>query len=201
MGTNPDIFEVCQTADTGFDFAASSWMREEKRRLEVAVRTKERQKGIDEDEHTLRLPIAQGNAYRMLDDEMVVHGLGWVLRRRCNFELRLRIAGRMHFRWVESHCWGRESEGVLVEMGGKGSIAAWRWLFRIEGTFTVVIALLVMMVLPDYLNLTQWLSETEQFIAQKWLVDDVSAADEDDSEEGKFSWPETRGSLIPKYGS
>ena len=50
-----------------------------------------------------------------------------------------------------------------------------------------MIALLVMMVLPDYPNLTSWLSETEQFIAQKRLVDDVGAADEDDSEEGKFT--------------
>jgi MFS family permease len=75
---------------------------------------------------------------------------------------------------------------VLTNMGGKKHIAAWKWLFIIEGSITVFIALLAMFVLPDYPNSTRWLSETENFIAQKRLVDDVAAADEDDSEEGVF---------------
>jgi hypothetical protein len=41
---------------------------------------------------------------------------------------------------------------VLTDMGGKQGIAAWRWLFIIEGAITVVIALLAMFVLPDYPN-------------------------------------------------
>jgi hypothetical protein len=50
----------------------------------------------------------------------------------------------------------------------------------------VVTALLAMFVLPDYPNSAAWLSENEHFIVQKRLVDDVGAADEDDSEEGTF---------------
>ena len=73
-----------------------------------------------------------------------------------------------------------------MDMGGKQGIAAWRWLFILEGAITVVISLLALFVLPDYPNSTAWLGDNEQFIGQKRLMDDVGAADEDDSEEGKF---------------
>jgi MFS family permease len=81
---------------------------------------------------------------------------------------------------------GLIAASVLTNMGGKKHIAAWKRLFIIEGSITVFISLLAMFVLPDYPKFTRRLSETEKFIAQKRLVDDVGAADEDDSEEDVF---------------
>jgi len=81
---------------------------------------------------------------------------------------------------------GLIAAGVLADMGGKKGIAAWKWLFIIEGALTVVIAFLSMAILPDYPSTTRWLSESERLIAQKRLVDDVGAADENDAEESIF---------------
>jgi hypothetical protein len=43
-----------------------------------------------------------------------------------------------------------------------------------------------MFILPDYPQTTKWLSEKEMFIAERRLVDDVGAADEDDGNQRAF---------------
>jgi len=106
----------------------------------------------------------------------------WYTRKEMQLRVTILNAGNL----AAQAFGGLIAAGVLTNMGGKAHIAAWRWLFIIEGVLTVVIAVLAMTVLPDYPNSTRWLSETEIYIAQKRLVDDVGAADEDDSEEGKF---------------
>lgn len=79
---------------------------------------------------------------------------------------------------------GLIAAGVLSDMQGDRGIAAWRWLFIIEGALTVFIAILTVWILPDYPESTRWLSDVERFIAQKRLVDDVGVADNDEANEG-----------------
>ncbi|KAH8747255.1 hypothetical protein BGZ57DRAFT_172324 [Hyaloscypha finlandica] len=45
---------------------------------------------------------------------------------------------------------GLIAAGIIACMEGKAGRPAWEWLFIIEGSITVVIALLVMPLLPDY---------------------------------------------------
>lgn len=106
----------------------------------------------------------------------------WYTRKEMQLRVTILNAGNL----AAQAFGGLIAAGVLTDMGGKQGIAAWRWLFIVEGVLTVAIAFLAMFILPDYPNSTSWLSESEQFIAQKRLVDDIGAADEDDSEEEKF---------------
>ncbi|KAI6017149.1 major facilitator superfamily domain-containing protein [Pisolithus marmoratus] len=76
---------------------------------------------------------------------------------------------------------------VLGTMEGKLHIAAWRWLFFIEGIVTVTVGILSMWLLPDYPHNTRWLSVEEKRLAQLRLAKDVGEADVD-SEEARWEW-------------
>jgi hypothetical protein len=86
--------------------------------------------------------------------------------------------------------------GILSDMQGAKGLAAWRWLFIIEGvrlsfisqrdarlTFparlwlqalTIFFAFVAAIVLPSYPNTTMWLTEHERYIAEQRLklIDD-----------------------------
>ncbi|KIM50312.1 hypothetical protein SCLCIDRAFT_1225422 [Scleroderma citrinum Foug A] len=72
--------------------------------------------------------------------------------------------------------------GILRTMDGTLGIAAWRWLFYIEGAITICIGLLSMWLLPDYPDNTTWLTVEERRIAQLRLAGDVGEADADAQE-------------------
>ncbi|KAF2145692.1 uncharacterized protein K452DRAFT_264943 [Aplosporella prunicola CBS 121167] len=67
--------------------------------------------------------------------------------------------------------------GVLANLDGAHGINAWRWLFIIEGTITVGIALIAAVVLPDFPATTRWLTPEERSYAQWRLIDDTGEAD------------------------
>ncbi|KAI6017152.1 hypothetical protein EDC04DRAFT_2608106 [Pisolithus marmoratus] len=75
---------------------------------------------------------------------------------------------------------------VLETMNGKLNVAAWRWLFFIEGIVTVTVGLLSMWLLPDYPRNTRWLNAEEGCPAQLRLVKDVGEADMDSEEASIF---------------
>ncbi|KAI6142740.1 major facilitator superfamily domain-containing protein [Pisolithus tinctorius] len=68
---------------------------------------------------------------------------------------------------------------VLSTMEDKFSIAAWRWLFFIEGLVTINVGILSMWLLPDYPHNTRWLNLEERRLAQLRLAKDVGEADTD----------------------
>ncbi|KAI9459750.1 major facilitator superfamily domain-containing protein [Boletus coccyginus] len=72
--------------------------------------------------------------------------------------------------------------GILRNMQGKLDIAAWRWLFYIEGAITIFIGLLAMWLLPDLPHNTLWLSPAERRLVQVRLAQDVGEADKNPSE-------------------
>ncbi|KAI0401508.1 allantoate permease [Xylaria palmicola] len=71
--------------------------------------------------------------------------------------------------------------GVLSNLSGAHGISGWRWLFIIEGTITIGVALLAMFILPNYPANTKWLTPEEQAYAQWRLADDTGEADLADS--------------------
>ncbi|KAF8548637.1 MFS general substrate transporter, partial [Imleria badia] len=67
-------------------------------------------------------------------------------------------------------------------MQGTLGIAAWRWLFYIEGAITIFIGLLSMWLLPDFPHNTRWMSPAERRLVQARLAEDVGEADRDSTE-------------------
>ncbi|KAI9459749.1 major facilitator superfamily domain-containing protein [Boletus coccyginus] len=72
--------------------------------------------------------------------------------------------------------------GILSNMQSELGIAAWRWLFFIEGAITMFIGLLAMWLLPDLPHNTRWMSPAERRLVQARLAEDVGEADQDSSD-------------------
>ncbi|KAI0918954.1 hypothetical protein AcV5_002000 [Taiwanofungus camphoratus] len=73
--------------------------------------------------------------------------------------------------------------GILSGMQGKRGIAAWRWLFYIEGSISIFIGILAIFILPDYPHNTRWLTPAQLRLAQVRLAEDAGEADEDSAQE------------------
>jgi len=69
--------------------------------------------------------------------------------------------------------------GILAKMQGVLGLAAWRWLFYIEGAITMFFGFLTMWLLPDFPYNTRWLNAAERRLAQVRLAEDAGEADKD----------------------
>lgn len=67
---------------------------------------------------------------------------------------------------------------ILGNLDGARGLDGWRWLFVIEGTFTIAIALVAGAVLPNYPATTRWLTDEEKAFAAWRLRADVNEEDE-----------------------
>ena len=72
---------------------------------------------------------------------------------------------------------GLISHAVYTSLEGSLGLRAWRWLYIIAGTCTVVVACWAFFVLPDYPNNTRWLHAEERAVAELRLIADRGAAD------------------------
>ncbi|KAJ0269785.1 hypothetical protein COL940_012192 [Colletotrichum noveboracense] len=63
-------------------------------------------------------------------------------------------------------------------MNGKLGLADWRWLFIIEGTIPIPVAVLTYFTLPDYPATTKWLTDEERQLATLRITEE--AVEEDD---------------------
>lgn len=79
---------------------------------------------------------------------------------------------------------GLISAGILKGMQGATRLSSWRWLFILEGAFTLLIGLLAVFVLPDFPHSTKWLSQDEKVCAVHRLIED---AGREHAGEGKVS--------------
>ncbi|ORY54884.1 putative nicotinamide mononucleotide permease [Leucosporidium creatinivorum] len=71
------------------------------------------------------------------------------------------------------------SAGIQKGLDGAHGLESWRWLFIIEGAITAFVALLAILILPDYPATTRWLSTREKALAVYRLEKDVGSKDED----------------------
>jgi len=78
------------------------------------------------------------------------------------------------------------ASGILDGMDGKLGRAAWRWLFYIEGTLTIFVAICAIFILPDFPSTTSnWLSPIECRLAQRRMEEDFAGVgDESQMEQG-----------------
>jgi len=107
----------------------------------------------------------------------------WYTRKELAFRSAL-----LYFGLLVSNAFGSlMAAGILGEMEGKRGIAAWRWLFYIEGAITIAIGFLSMYILPDYPHNTRWIRGTQRRLAQARLAEDAAEADEDGAGDSAFA--------------
>ncbi|CAI7578767.1 hypothetical protein N7533_003159 [Penicillium manginii] len=80
---------------------------------------------------------------------------------------------------------GLLGSAIMSGMDGKAGIPAWRWLFIIEGSATIPVAILAIFTLPDYPATTKWLTDEERILAIARLAEDAS---ENDNDETNSNW-------------
>lgn len=73
---------------------------------------------------------------------------------------------------------------VLSNMQGTLGHAAWRWLFWIEGSVTMLIAMAAMFILPDLPHNTRGFTDEEREVAQIRMLEDVGEVDADAKDQG-----------------
>lgn len=81
---------------------------------------------------------------------------------------------------------GLIAAGILSGLNGARGIAAWRWLFIIEGAVTVFVAICAYFILPNFPRTTSWLSEQERQLAIWRLEEDIGEDDWVSSEQQSF---------------
>ncbi|KAG7043118.1 hypothetical protein JMJ77_0002829 [Colletotrichum scovillei] len=98
----------------------------------------------------------------------------WYVRKELGVRTGLFYSGSM----LSGAFSGLIAAGITNGMDGARGLLAWRWLFIIEGSLTVAIALGAFFVLPDFPANTKWLTEQERQLAM-WRME-VDAAGEED---------------------
>ncbi|CCG84471.1 protein of unknown function [Taphrina deformans PYCC 5710] len=92
----------------------------------------------------------------------------WYTRR----EMAPRIAIMYSGNTLANAFGGLLAAGILKNLEGAHGIRGWRWLFIIEGTCTVGLALVAFFLLPNFPADTKWLSEQERrFCSWRMTVD------------------------------
>ncbi|KAJ8522085.1 hypothetical protein ONZ45_g1303 [Pleurotus djamor] len=81
------------------------------------------------------------------------------------------------------------ASGILNSMEGTLGRAAWRWLFYIEGSLGIFVAIIALFVLPDFPATTSWLSHEERQLAIRRMEDDAGlGVREEPSPRGMGLW-------------
>ncbi|KAJ5104935.1 hypothetical protein NUU61_002282 [Penicillium alfredii] len=113
-------------------------------------------------------------------------------------ELPPRIALLYGANMLASAFGGLIAAGIVARMEGKLGRPAWEWLFIIEGSMTVVIALLVIPLIPDYPGLTKrwWLTQEHQLLAD-WRLRNENAGLVDNDPDSLF-WGVKQAVVDPK---
>ncbi|KAK6219456.1 polyamine transporter tpo5 [Pestalotiopsis sp. IQ-011] len=101
-------------------------------------------------------------------------------------ELGLRTAMLYSGALISGAFSGLISAGITANLNGVRGIAAWQWLFIIEGVATVGIAFIAYFVIPNFPRTTTWLSEEERALAIWRLEEDIGQDDWTGSENQTF---------------
>ncbi|KAG0709584.1 MFS general substrate transporter [Suillus ampliporus] len=73
------------------------------------------------------------------------------------------------------------ASGILAGLDGILGFTAWRWLFFVEGTLTIVVAVSAIWILPDFPSTpSAWLLPDEQILARRRMEEDAAAGNEDE---------------------
>ncbi|KAG1743054.1 MFS general substrate transporter [Suillus lakei] len=78
------------------------------------------------------------------------------------------------------------ASGILGSLDGTLGFTAWRWLFFVEGTLTIVVALSAMLILPDFPSTPNtWLLPDEQILARSRMEEEIAPVNEHKGKPGE----------------
>jgi MFS family permease len=85
----------------------------------------------------------------------------WYTKEELAFRTSLLYSGSL----VAGAFGGFVGAGIEYDLKGVLNMASWRWLFLIEATSTVILAVCAIFILPDYPHTTRWLTPEERALA------------------------------------
>lgn len=100
----------------------------------------------------------------------------WYTRKELGYRSAILFSGSQ----LGSAFSGLIAAGIESGLNGARGLESWRWIFIIEGSITVFIAMISFLILPDYPSNTKWLSPKERAVAEWRLIRDAGQVDEDD---------------------
>ena len=106
----------------------------------------------------------------------------WYTRKELGFRTALLYSGSL----ISGAFSGLVAAGITGNMDGSRGLRAWRWLFIIEGSVTVVLASAAYFVLPNFPRTTPWLTPAEKQLATWRLEEDIGQDDWVDSRQQTF---------------
>lgn len=106
---------------------------------------------------------------------VIFHLSCWYTREEIAKRTALFVCGS----WLSGAFSGIIAWGVMDHMEGVRGLAAWRWLFIIEGVATMFVAFVAMAVLPELPATTKWLSREERVLGVVRMTEDFGSNDED----------------------
>ncbi|KAG2117467.1 major facilitator superfamily domain-containing protein [Suillus clintonianus] len=107
----------------------------------------------------------------------------WYKRNEIGLRLAILYCGNM----ISNAFGALIASGILANMNGVRGQAAWRWLFFIEGSLTVSVAIIAIFVLPDFPMTTKWLTDDERRLALKRMEEDAAGVgDQAEAEDSGF---------------
>ncbi|KAF2019453.1 MFS general substrate transporter [Aaosphaeria arxii CBS 175.79] len=98
----------------------------------------------------------------------------WYIRKELSIRTGLFYCGSM----LSGAFSGLIAAGINSGLNGARGLLSWRWIFIIEGSITVAIAIAAFFILPNYPATTKWLTPQERALAM-WRLE-VDAAGEED---------------------
>lgn len=99
----------------------------------------------------------------------------WYTRQELAKRMALFIAGS----WISGAFSGLIAYGVMTNMENVRGIAAWKWLFIIEGAATIAVAFVAVLILPELPATTRWLSHEERALGVVRMTEDIGVSDDD----------------------
>ncbi|MCJ1352885.1 MAG: hypothetical protein MMC33_002869 [Icmadophila ericetorum] len=97
----------------------------------------------------------------------------WYTRKELGFRTAILYSGSL----LSGAFSGLIAAGIVNGLDYKRGLRAWRWLFIIEGSVTIVIAFAAYFILPNFPRTTTWLTEDERQLAVWRLDEDIGEDD------------------------
>ncbi|GIZ36924.1 hypothetical protein CKM354_000039000 [Cercospora kikuchii] len=77
-----------------------------------------------------------------------------------------------------------------------GSYKSWPWIFFVEGSITIVVAMVAFFFLPNTPSTAKFLSSEEQYIAASMISQDLGGSTSAKVDEEHFNWSEVKFALL-----
>ncbi|CCU82889.1 MFS transporter/pantothenate transporter liz1 [Blumeria hordei DH14] len=107
----------------------------------------------------------------------------WYTRKELAFRTAIFFSGIL----ISGSISGMVTAGIKANLDGLHGLRAWRWLFIIEGSTTVGLALLGTIILPNFPSTTSWLNAEEKQLAIWRLIEDVGQKDWSEDDQLSFA--------------